>query len=231
MKAIVRLGNGKYYISKVFGVFNDNLNDDFNKGLRYYYIVFDEEMKSLISKYEYKQNTKYIDPEILICENDTSDMKIDKNNCGKVNFLSDDEMRNILDGKISDAILSKCMKYVDNSEIDYIEIKNNNDIKNFMLVSGNLHDGYIKELSKINNKLYVIFDGIWGCKIEIVFEGNIQYQNQREEDNLWWFGSSMFFDNNEIVLVDDEGYEKCDDIKQSLTWFKAEKVKYKVIPD
>ena len=156
-------------------------------------------------------------------------MQIDQNDCGKVNFLSDDEINNILNGKISDATLSKCMKYVDNSEIDYIEIKNDNDIENFMIVSGNLHDGYIKEISKINNKLHVLFDGIWGCKIEMIFEGNIQYQNSRDEDNLWWFGSSMFFYNNEIVLVDDDCYKNGDDFKQCLVWFKAKKVKYKVI--
>ncbi len=228
MKAIVKLGNGKYYLSKVFGVFNDNLSDEFKSGYKYYYIVFDEEKKTLITLLEYPNN---LVPEILIYDNDTSDMEIDKNDCGKVNFLSDDEINNILVGNVSDDILSKCMKFVENNELDYIEIKDDNDIENFMIVSGNLHDGYIKETSETNNNLYVLFDGVWGCNIEMIFEGNVQYQNLRDEDNLWWFGSTIFFDNNEIVLVDDECYEKGDDFKKCLTWFKAEKAKYKVTPD
>ena len=167
----------------------------------------------------------------MIYDNDTSDMKINENHCGQVNFLSDDEMKNILDGKVNDTILEKCMKYVDNNKIDYIEIKNDKDIQNFMLVSGYLHDGYIKKIFKNKNQLFITFDGLWGCKIEMVFEGNIQYQNQREENDLWWCSSSMVFDANEIILTDDEEYQKGDDLQQVQTWFKAEKVKYKVIPN
>ena len=62
MKAIVKLENGKYYLSKVFGVFNDNLTNELKAGFNYYYIIFDEDMKTLISKYEYKN----IIPEIFV---------------------------------------------------------------------------------------------------------------------------------------------------------------------
>ena len=230
MKAIVRLGNGNYYLSKVFGVFNDSFVDSFKKN-QYYYLVFDESMKTLIPKFQYQQNTKYIIPEILIYENDTSDMDMDQNHCGKVKFLSDIEIRNILDGEVRDTVLSKCKKYIDRRKLDYIEIKNTEDIENFMIVSGMLHDGYIKEISEKGNQLYVLFDDVWGCQIEMVFEGNIRYQNLREEGDVWWYGSSMVFDHDGIILTDEEDYQVGEDLSRSLTWFKAKKVKYKVIPN
>ena len=173
MKVIVRLGNGKYYLSKVFGIFKNNF---MGSKAKYYYIIFDENMKTLIPKFEYKQNTDYIIPEILIYDNDTSDMKINENHCGQVNFLSDDEMKNILDGKVNDTILEKCMKYVDNNKIDYIEIKNDKDIQNFMLVSGYLHDGYIKKIFKNKNLLHLMVYGVVKLKwyLKVIFNIKIK---------------------------------------------------------
>lgn len=42
-----------------------------------------------------------------------------------------------------------------------------------MNVTGWFHDAFIKELEEDNNVLRVLFDGSWGCKIEMFFEGKV----------------------------------------------------------
>lgn len=233
MKAIIKLNNGKYYISKIFGIYNDKLNDKQKAGYSFYYIIFNETGTELIKKYEYKQKSLFIIREILICDTNTSYMKLDENDCGKVSFISNEEIEKIKNNqRVSPNTLKQCLKYIDKNKIDYIKIKDENDIKNLMSVSFGFHDADIENLEEKNNKLYVLFSGIWGCKIQIIFEGNIQYKIEtNNEYSGEWFGATMLLDNNQIILVDDENYKKDENLENYSNWFKADKIKYIVIPD
>lgn len=55
--------------------------------------------------------------------------------------------------------------------------------------------------------LYVLFDGTWGCKIELWFEGNVSYSTESrnpEEYDPYRSGSTLIMSNGYFILVDDE---------------------------
>ena len=78
MHVIVRQGNGKYYVSTVFGYYNDiKSDDDYQRYLESihtpYYVVWDEEKKRLIKWFAMQPNTRYLIPQILVVDSDRSD--------------------------------------------------------------------------------------------------------------------------------------------------------------
>lgn len=73
MHALVCQGNGKYYVSAVFGYYRDiTATDDYQRYLQSihkpYWIVWDEDKKRLIRWLAMVPNTKYLIPQILIVD-------------------------------------------------------------------------------------------------------------------------------------------------------------------
>ena len=102
-----------------------------------------------------------------------------------------------------------------------------------MLVSGYFHDACISKLKKQDDALYVLFNGTWGCSIEVWLAGDVSYSvKSRDPENCdpYWFGSSVLMEDGWIYFVDDE-YVSIKDITDEYCWFKARTLKYHVIPD
>lgn len=233
MKALIRLRNGKYYASKVFAILNNKIEDKWEAGYSFQYVVFDEKNENLIVQNEYEQNTKHINTLLLIYDTDTSDMELDKNGLGKVSFISDEELNNIIDNNIRPNVINDCKKHIISYEGEYLEIKTARDIENLMCAAGGFHDGYISKIEKKpSGELVVLFDGLWGCSIEMNFASDVEYQNERsiEEGNAWWFGSTMVIDKGIIYFVDEDSYEIGNLLDDYLTWFKSKTIKYRIIP-
>ena len=234
MKALINHGDGSYHASKVFAVVNDKIDNKWDAGYCFRYLVFDENNK-LYFQDKYANIQKNIETLLLIFDNDSSDMTLNENGIGKVNCISNDELEDIINsGNYTNELLEKCKKYITKYNGEYIDIKKENDIENLMCVTGGFHDGYIKEINKNNDgELVVLFDGLWGCNIEMIFSKDVEYKNDRscDDGNIWWFSSSMIFKDNKIYFADDDCYTAEDNIKEYSTWFIAEKVKYRIIID
>ena len=63
--------------------------------------------------------------------------------------------------------------------VEYPEITNQNDIDNLMRAAGGFHDAKIKNM-KTNDDgvLYILFDGAWGCEIEMWLENDVSYSTE-----------------------------------------------------
>ena len=73
MHALVRKGDGKYYVSAVFGYYNNiKSNNDYERYLESihspYYIIWDEKKEHLIKWFAMTPNTKYLIPQLLIID-------------------------------------------------------------------------------------------------------------------------------------------------------------------
>ena len=232
MKALIRLKNGDYYASKVFAIKNDKSENDIKYGWSYQYLVLDKKNENLIYQYEYDQDAKYIIRMILVFDTDESDMKFNDKYIGKVNFITNNDLKLINEGRIPKRILSEAKKYTIEYKGEYISIETQRDIDNLISISGNFHDAYIDEIKRNdNNELVVFFDGCWGCSIEMIFSSDVEYKNERAKEDIdpYWFGCSIFFKDNKTIFVDGDytAGEKLDDF---LVFFKANKIKYKIIP-
>lgn len=183
MHALIKQGAGKYYLSPIFGYYKDvKSEDDYQRYLENihsaYYVVLDPEKTHLIKCFEMQPGTKYLILQLLIVDCDRHDWVMAEDGTGGVDFLSREEAdRMIAAGNVPKDIMKKCLEADRSYEYkEYPEIYTEKDIQNLDWVSGNFHDGYIAESKLLEDgMLYVKFDDIWGCSIEIWFWGDLEY--------------------------------------------------------
>ena len=233
MKAIINSEDNNYYASKVFAIKNDYLNDVYKGGFSYKYLVLNKDYTNLVFVNEYDMKP-HIYTNVLIFDNDMSDMTINDEGVGKVDFISDSEIDSIIQNNTcSQEVLDKCKQYVVAYNGEYIDIKDENDIDNLMRLSQGFHDALINKIGRNeNNELIILFDGIWGCKVEMIFSEDVEFQNLSNMDggDPTWYGSTMLIDEDKFFFVDQENYSIDKDLYEDATWFKAKNIKYKIIP-
>ena len=149
MHAIIQLGDGKFYVSAVFGYYADiTATDRYEREKQAnnpYFIVFNEKKTRLIRWPHYMKNTEYIIPQLLIVNADKKNWKDFGVRCKFVDFLD----RKLLDSFIDNEnqpedILEKC-KILDAEYTyeEYKEIKTEADIENLLYTAGEFHDAFI----------------------------------------------------------------------------------------
>ena len=239
MHALIRQGNGKYYVSAVFGYFRriskDNLYhpQDYSKA---HWIVWDPEKKRLIRWLAMEPDTKYIIPQVLIVDSEQSNWITDERGVGCVDFLSKELLDSFLDEEQQPSdILDKCRamdsEYVYN---ETPEIKTQKDIEDLDWASGGFHDArIIKEELREDGSLYLRFDGTWGCEIEVWFWGDLEYDtSSRNPENYdpYWLGSTVIIKDGFVYFVDEEDMT-VEQITEGYCYFKARHMKYRIIPN
>jgi len=241
MHAIIRQGNGKYYVSAVFGYYRDiTASDDYERYLQSihkpYWIVWDPDKKRLIRWLTMEPDTVYIIPQILIVDSDQSNWILNDDKTGCVDFLTRERIDAFLDKEVQpQEILDKC-KEIDKGYVykDIQEIRTQADIENLDWVSGNFHDAYIAEEKLLNDgTLYVRFDGVWGCQIEVWFQGDLEYDTSSrnpETSDPYWFASTVILQDGFVYFVDEEDMT-VEKITPGYCYFKSRNMKYRVIPD
>ena len=241
MYAIIRQGDGAFYVSAVYGYYTDvTATDDYQRYLesihKPYYIVWDSEKKRLIRWLAMEPNTHYIIPKILIIDSDHSDWNTNDEGEGCIDFLNRELLDSFLDNNIQQKeILEKC-RIIDGNYTyqDIKEIKNKKDIEDLYQVASGFHDARIaKEEMLKDGSLHLIFDGIWGCNIEMWFWGDLEYDTESrnpEFEDPYWFDSTLIMQDGFIYLVDGEDMT-VDEITSEYCYFKAIHMKYKIIPN
>lgn len=241
MHAIIRQGNGKYYVSAVFGYFKDIRSADAHE--RYledtyksFYVIWDEKKEKLIRWFAMEQNTRFLIPQVLVVDSEQEDWVKDEDGSEHVSFLSREEASKVCDsGYLTQDLREKCLLVDDGYGFDpYPEIRTQRDIDNLDWVSGNFHDAYIKEIKTLDSgELYVLFDGVWGCKIELWFRDDVEYDissRDVEAYDIYWFGSTVILQDGFVYLVDDKDMT-VEQIDKGFCYFKARHMKYHVIPN
>lgn len=241
MHAIIRQGDGKYYISAVFGYYRDiTATDDYERYLekiyKPYWIVWDPEKKRLIRWLTMVPDTKYIIPQILIVDADQINWIKDEQGVGCVKFLDRALLDSFLDAEDQPQdILEKCYAMDAGYVYDDIqEIKSEKDIENLEWASGGFHDARIakKEIQE-DGTLYLRFDGTWGCEIEVWFRGDVEYDTSGRDSETrdpYWFGSTVILQDGFVYFIDDNDMT-VERITPEYCYFKARHMKYRIIPD
>ncbi len=101
------------------------------------------------------------------------------------------------------------------------EIKTEADIENLSWASGGFHDAYIAKEALNDGTLYLYFDGTWGCKIEVWFWGDLEYDISSKKSEMYdsyWLGSTVILQDGFIYLIDDDDM-KVDKIEPGYCYF------------
>lgn len=241
MHAMILQGAGKCYISALFGFYRDisadrNSENCLSSIYNTYWIVWDANGERLVKWQTYVPKTKYIIPQILIVDSYRGNWNMDEDGVGCVDFLSKELLDTILGAELQPVgVLEKCRAmdsgYVYNATP---EIKTPKDIEDLSWASGDFHDARIeKEELLENGTLHLMFDGTWGCKIEVWFWGDLEYDTSSrnpEDHDPYWFGSTILIDDGFVYLVDGEDMT-VDMIGPGVCFFKARHMKYRIIPN
>ena len=240
MYAIIRTGSGNYYTSVVFGYYeNITSENDYQKYMESiynrYYIVLNDSKTKLVKQFVYDRANKYLTPLVLITDADTSDWNIDEKECGALRILPKELLLEMVeDDTVPGVMLQQCIEF--DAAVKYSEYHNvetDTDIKNLKWASGGFHDAYIEKLEHHEDEIYILFDGTWGCKIEVWFDGDVSFcvesRNSKEYDP-YWYDSAVIMQDGFVYLVDGENLT-VDDINDSYCWFKGRRMKYRIIPD
>lgn len=241
MQAIIRQGEGRYYVSTVFGYYQDvKSNDDYQRYLESihspYYVVWNESHEKLVKCFAMQPNTKHLIPLVLVIDSDQSGWSVDDKGIGGLEFLPRSLADSLIEqGKLPDDIFEKCLAADgDYAYEPYKEIKSEKDIEDLQCASGYFHDARIvEEKLQDDGKLYLLFDGVWGCSIEMWFWGDLEYDTSSrdpEEYDPFWYDSTIILQDGFIFFVDDDDMT-VDKITKDCCYFKARHMKYHIIPD
>lgn len=234
MQGIIRCGNGKYYCSPIFGMYiNKNaLNTPFHA----FVICFDESKTKLVKQPLYNPIAKpYLELMVLFTDDDQTGWINWDNQYQGVDFLPLKlALKIVNDGLVPCEIQKRCIEYDLFEDYSVFKaIKTEDDIKTFMLITGELHDARIVKLEKQpDGSLYVLFDGVWGCSVELVFSGDVAYCAESRNPEKWdpyWFESSIVFQDGLVYFFDSS--KKLTALNDNDCWFKAKTMAYRIIPE
>lgn len=241
MHAIIRQGEGRYYVSTVFGYYhNVRSTDDYQRYLERihtpYYVVWDEKHEKLVKCFAMQPDTEYLIPLVLIVDSDRTGWTVDDEGFGGLEFLPRELSDSLIaQGKLPEDIFRKCLA----ADGDYVyepyrEVQTEKDIEDLQWASGFFHDARITE-EKLGDdgKLYLLFEGAWGCSIEVWFWDGLEYDTSSldpKENDPYWYGSTVLLQDGFVYFADEEDMT-VDKITEGCCYFKARHMKYHIIPD
>lgn len=242
MHAIILQGNGKNYVSAVYGYYCDiDAADPYERYrqelYRPYWIVWNEEKTRLI-----RWHTMTPDApggqglRILIVDSDQSGWRTDEEGVGCVDYLSRKLLDSFLDAERQpEEILRVCRS----ADADYTytetrEIASQKDIEDFLWVTGNFHDACIarQELSE-DGTLYLQFEGLWACTAEIWFRGDPEYDISEldpEKYDPYWYGATVLFQDGFVWMIYGDDMT-VDSTACGCSYFRARQMRYRIVPD
>lgn len=232
MYAIIREGDGRFYTSTVFGYYKSSDNSDYKNR---FWIVLNKEKNALIKQHIFQPDTKYLIPTVLITDADISGWNTISENEESVDFLPTEELLSMIDcDAVPSELTRKCIELDGAYHFESIRTVNTaNDIRDLEWVSGGFHDAFIADIKDDGNSLYILFDGTWGCKIEVWFEGEVSYDassRDPKKGDPYWMGSTVMIDSGFVYLIDGEDVS-ISDIHSDFCWFRGKTMKYRAIPD
>ena len=229
MYAIVREGEGKFYTSMVFG-FYSNPEDAYDR----YWIVLNREKTALVRKNLFQENTKYLYLMVLITDADESGWRKLDAHRESLDFLPTETLPELIDrGAVSKELIQRCLE-LDRAYLyeEVRQVRTAEDIRDLSWVSGGFHDGFVQKLEQREDELYILFDGLWGCSLEVWFEGDVAYDvSACTEGNRdpYWYDSKVLFHEGFVYLIDNE--KAVAGQWDGQCWFRGRNMRYRVIPD
>ncbi len=228
MYALLRNQDGTHYGSVVFGLSHDVPQKPYGD----FCLVLNQEKTVLVKKYAFQQETG-LDLKVVITDGDKTGW-IRENEYKEIQaFLKGADLSQA-EISLPRELLERCIQ-MDREYVyqEYPEIRCEKDIDDLMWASGCFHDGEVAACTRQGEDLYVLFTGIWGCKIEMWFEGDADYCLDTENIGTWaapYFLDSSFFREGDYYYLAEDEKQSSKDFTPEDRWFRGKRVRYHVIP-
>ena len=236
MHAIIRLGNGKFYTSAIFGRYKGEGN---NYGTDIF-IVYNQAKDKLIAlpQISYGEDN-IIHTNLIIFDTHDISWKFSygARRYGFVSFLNREKAMQIIQtGRFPSGtnIESRCRQEDESLQYKkWHKIRTTADIKNLMEATGGFHDAYVKECKKEKQSgdIFIRFSGIWGTDLEMVFQGEAKcHLHDPEESEPWWFDAKLQKFQGKYYLFDSADASIAEFDNWSTDCFCAKEVYYHIVP-
>lgn len=236
MHAIIRLGNGQFYTSAVFGRYKDETG----KYGTDIFVVYNQAKDKLVAIPQLSfTKDKIVQTNIIIFDTHDISWKFSygKRRYGFVSFLTKEKAFEIIrSGSFPPGSEIKKRCEAEDQGLTFKKwnkIRTSADIKNLLEATGSFHDGYVTECQKDKQSgdIFVKFSGIWGTDLEMVFQGEAQcHLHDPEESEPWWFDCKIQKFQNKYYLFDSAEASVMDFENWSTDCFCAKEVFYHIIP-
>lgn len=189
----------------------------------------------MVKKEIFPRRNRRLDPLVLIVDEENEDWIVDQEGHGCVDFLTVVDFEAKGDEPVlTPELLERCIQ-MDSSYFyqEYQDVRAEKDLRNLFCVAGGFHDAYIETCRQDGTQIYVLFDGIWGCKIEMWFDGeaacSVEDGNPQGRDPVW-YSATLIEKNGFYYLVDDDSAD-VDHLDDQCCWFRGRDLRYHVIPN
>ena len=189
--------------------------------------------------FAYKQHTKYIIPQVMIADIHTYETDWVKTKAmeGYKLFVENAKLLNkIRKGKkrfspygTDEHHYFSSLSVDKNVNYGPIYVNDQNDIDNLLTFTGWFHDASICDVKWNENKteLTLALEGIWGIeRLYLHLKGDISLYKNKEYEYEYFFGVSIFFENDKICFIGDENYISMNEIEENITNFSARNMSY-----
>lgn len=240
MYAIIRDGQGGYYTSTVFGYYcplssNNRRKRHLERIYNQFFVVLSEDKKRLVKKEVFSKRKNCLDPLVLIVDEEHTGWIVDQEGYGCLDFLTgiDFESGQVV-CELEPELLKRCIE-MDSAYVyqEYQEVRTEAELRNLFCAAGGFHDAFLERCQQDGDQIYVLFGGIWGCQVELWFEGDaacsVEARNPLTHDPNW-FTATLVKENGFYYLIDDESAD-ANQLDRYDCWFKARKLRYHVIPN
>jgi len=234
MQAIIRCGSGRYYCTPIFGRYINKHSPE--SPFDWYVICFDEAKEKLIQYPFYRYDRKpYLDLMVLTSDSDLTGWVQNAQGYEGVSFLSQSEALVLIQsGDLPVGLRTQCMACDLHEDFScFRPVTNTADIRKLMSITGSFHDSIITKMeSHPNGSLHVLFEGAWGCSVELLFSGDVSYcadSKSPEAGDPYWYESSIALKEGYVYLIDAE--IDVADLTNDYAWFKARSMQYRIIPE
>ena len=239
MYAIIRDGKGGYYTSTVFGYYCPVSTQNSRKRRlesihNQFFVVLSEDKKRLVKKEIFPRKNRRLDPLVLIVDEENENWVVNQEGHGCVDFLTEVDFEAAGDEPVlPPELLEQCIQ-MDSAYFyqDYQDVRTEKDLQNLLCTAGGFHDAYIEALRQDGTQIYVLFDGIWGCRIEMWFEGEAACSVEARssgKDPIWY--SATLTEKDGFYYLGDDDPADVDHLDDQYCWFRARSLRYHVIPN
>ena len=233
MHAIIRLGQGKFYTSAVFGKYHDENGD--------YFIVYDQTKTKLVKIHSVDTNLldRSLASRIIIFDDSDIGWKFEMGSnrkYGGLSFLSKNEALNLVkSGKmpgLPSTLATEC-QLADNATVlpKWFTVTSEREAERLKIISDGFKDAFVSECQKHTKTgdIRVLFEGLPGYQLELIFTGDAYcHLHDPEQDQPWWYDSLIEYKNGYIYLIDSAEASISQFFNWSTDCFRAQKLFYRI---
>lgn len=234
MKAILRVGYARHYLSPIFGVYRDpaSARDPFDA----YVVCLDERREALtVHPLNNAAAAPSIYPALLFTDASAEGFVTEGAYLGAP-FVPFSLAQKIAAGEAAPAdVVARCRAMDDGEAVDTLRtVRTDDELERLMSIVGYFHDRRIECVccDREQDTVSIEFSDVWGCTLELFFEGDTACVCAGEPPETYggrWMGGDIRRCGEYFYLADGIGFEP-HELNDEYCWMRGKTLRFCLTP-